>query len=208
MPTLDLKQTLKSLYAPSARAVSAISVPPLRYLMIDGSGDPNTARRYRDAVGALYGLAYAVRALAKEAGEVFTVMPLEGLWTFAGAPVEDFQLTSADKDRFIWTLMILQPETVDAALVERARQRAAKGKPAPALLDDLRFALYDEGEAVQIMHIGPYDAEGPTIARLHDHIARNGWALSGKHHEIYLSDPRRTPPEKMKTVLRQPFARS
>ncbi|MCK6580064.1 MAG: GyrI-like domain-containing protein [Anaerolineae bacterium] len=207
MTTLDLKQTLRSLYAPSAKAVSVVAVPPLRCLMIDGSGDPNTAPRYREAVGALYGLAYAVRALAKEAGEVFTVMPLEGLWTFDGAPVEDFHLTSADKDRFIWTLMILQPEMVDAALVERARRRAAKGKPAPALLGDVRFALYDEGEAVQIMHIGPYAAEGPTIARLHEHIARNGWALSGRHHEIYLSNPRRTPPEKMKTVLRQPFAR-
>lgn len=206
MLNLDMKLTHKQLYAPSAKTVSVVDVPPMSYLMIDGAGNPNTAPRYSQAVEALYTLAYAVRAVRKAAGEPFTVMPLEGLWAFKDAPNETFHLTETDKDRFIWTMMIVLPEGVTADIVAQARENARK-KNAPALLDDVRFERYHEGEAVQILHIGPYSAEGPTVARLHKYIEDNGWSLRATHHEIYLSDPRKVAPEKMKTIIRQPFAR-
>jgi hypothetical protein len=116
-------------------------------------------------------------------------------------------MTEVDKDRFLWTMMILMPDFVTDEMVMQARQSVSANKDAPALLDDVRFVAYAEGEAVQIMHIGLYADEGPNIKKLHDHIAGQGWALSGKHHEIYLSDPRKAAPEKMRTVIRQPFSR-
>lgn len=207
MDNLDLKITYKHLYAPSAKVVSVVDVPPLHYLMIDGEGNPNTSPDYVSAVEALYGLAYAIRAVCKAAGETFTVMPLEGLWDFKGEQVTNFNVTDADKDRFVWTLMILQPESVTTEIVATARENLHKGKKATDFTDKVRFEWYREGECVQIMHIGPYSAEGPTVARLHAHIEENGWHLRPRHHEIYLSDPRKVAPEKMKTVIRQPFAR-
>jgi hypothetical protein len=207
MQTLDLKKSLKYLYAPSAKEVEVVDVPSLNYLMIDGEGNPNTSPDYPLAVEALYSMAYGIRGICKDAGDVFTVMPLEGLWEFQGEVAQDFNLTEADKDRFIWTLMILQPETVTVEIVAQARENAVRKKPKPALLEKVRFESYHEGEAVQIMHIGSYDAEGPNVARLHQHIEANGWQLGGKHHEIYLSDPRKTAPEKLKTIIRQPFTR-
>jgi hypothetical protein len=206
MSNLDMKKTLKTLYAPSAKAVSVVAVPPMNYLMIDGEGNPNTAQSYSQAVETLYGLAYAVRPISKDAGDVYTVMPLEGLWSFKGEANEDFIITEADKDRFIWTMMILQPDHITPEMVAEAHEITRKKKP-NLLLHDVRFERYHEGEAVQIMHMGPYATEGPTVARLHQHIAENGWKLSGKHHEIYLSDPRKVAPEKMKTIIRQPFVR-
>lgn len=205
MTNLDMKKTLKHLYAPSAKTVSVVDVPQMAYLMIDGEGNPNTAERYTQAVEALYTLAYAIRAIRKAAGEPFTVMPLEGLWTLPDQSATVVALTEADKDTFTWTLMIVQPEAVTAEAVEQARENARKKKK--PLLDAVRFATYDEGEAAQIMHLGPYADEAPTVARLHEHILGNGWQLSGTHHEIYLSDPRKVAPEKMKTIIRQPFMR-
>lgn len=205
MDNLDLKKELKQLYAPSAKEVAVVDVPAMHYLMVDGEGNPNVAPRYRQAVEALYPLAYTVRAICKAFGQPFTVMPLEGLWWFQGQPIENFILTEADKDRFLWTMMILMPDFVDTELVAQARQAQAAKKEVPALLDEVRYVALDEGQAVQIMHIGPYADEDPNIKKLHDHIAAHGWALSGKHHEIYLSDPRKVVPEKMRTVIRQPF---
>lgn len=204
---LDLKIAYKHLYSPSSKTVNVVNIPPLSYLMIDGEGNPNTAPDYVSAVEALYGLAYGIRAVRKAAGDTFTVMPLEGLWAFKGEQVENFNVTDADKDRFVWTLMILQPESVTAELVATARENLRVGKKSTAFTDKVRFESYHEGEAVQIMHLGPYSAEGPTVARLHAHIENNGWSLRSRHHEIYLSDPRKVAPEKMKTVIRQPFAR-
>ena len=207
MSNLDMKKTFKHLYAPSKKDITVVEVPSMHYLMIDGTGNPNTSPEYSESIPALYKLAYSIRAIKKSEGEVFTVMPLEGLWWFDGDPIENFILTDVDKARFIWTLMILQPESVTADIVAAAREEANKKKAVPTRLNDVRFEAYNEGEAVQIMHIGPYDEEGPTVKRLHAHIEDNGWSLSGKHHEIYLSDPRKVAPEKMKTVIRQPFTR-
>jgi len=206
MASLDLKRTMKHLYAPSEKTVSVVTAGPLPYLMIDGEGDPNTSDQYVKAVQALYAVAYAIRFACKAAGDVFTVMPLEGLWTLGRDPDVAFTLTSDDKETFTWTLMILQPEFVTDAILVSAVATARKKKN-PARLDEVRFEVYDEGEAVQIMHRGPYAAEGPTVATLHQHIEENGWSLAGIHHEIYLSDPRRVAPERMRTIIRQPFAR-
>lgn len=205
MTNLDMKKTLKHLYRPSSKAISVVDVPEMAYLMIDGEGNPNISESYGQAVQALYTLAYGIRAISKAAGSVFTVMPLEGLWSFAGESEHNFgRLTQEQKDSFVWTMMILQPENITAEMVAEARETVRKTK-SPALLDEVRFESYHEGDAVQIMHIGSYDEEGPNIARLHQHIADNGWTLSRKHHEIYLSDPRKVDVQKMKTIIRQPF---
>lgn len=207
MANLDMKKTLKHLYKPSDKQVSLVEIPPMHYLMIDGEGNPETIQ-YQQSVEALYNLAYGIRALSKNDGITFTVMPLEGLWTIKGqdAPPDDFTLTQDDKDNFVWTLMILQPEHITSDIVEQARVKASQKKQPAVLLDKVRFEEYNEGTAVQIMHIGSYADEGPTVARLHHHIADNGWSLSKHHHEIYLSDPRKVAPEKLKTIIRQPYS--
>jgi hypothetical protein len=201
---LDLTKELKHLYFPSPKAPVMVEVPVLNYLMIDGHGDPNTSPVYQAAVEALYTLSYTLKfAIKKAEATDYAVMPLEGLWW-----VEDMaQFTTTDKSAWDWTMMIVQPEPVTAEWVERARAEAIKkkgpGETAQAV-SRIRFEPYAEGRAAQIMHLGPYSAEGPTVARLHAFIAQQGFALRGRHHEIYLGDPRRTAPEKLKTVIRQP----
>jgi len=207
MANLDMKKTLKHLYKPSAKQVSLVDIPSMNYLMIDGEGNPDSSQ-YQDAVKALYTLAYGIRAISKNDGLTFTVMPLEGLWSIKGqeAPPEDFTLTQEDKDNFIWTLMILQPDHITEGMVEQARTTVSQKKDPAILLDKVRFEAYTEGKAVQLMHIGSYADEGPTVARLHQHIEDNGWSLSAHHHEIYLSDPRKVAPERLKTIIRQPYS--
>jgi hypothetical protein len=201
MPTIDYKKELKQLYAPSAKEVVQVEVPPLHFLMIDGQGDPNTAPEYVTAVETLYALAYALKFKVKRgaSGVDFAVMPLEGLWWGADIDWHD----AGQRTSWQWTMMIMQPEHVTAALFEQALAETKK-KPALAL-DRVRFERYDEGLAAQILHIGPYATEGPTIARLHAFIEQHGRTLRGKHHEIYLGDPRKSAPEKLRTVIRQPF---
>lgn len=202
MAKFDVKKDLKHLYAPSAKAVSVVTVPPLRFLMIDGEGDPNTAPAYVQALEALYPLAYTLKFMVKKQspGQDYSVPPLEGLWW-----VPDMRKFSMqDKDSWLWTMMIMQPDPVTAEMVAEAVEDVRRKKNPPALAK-VRFEVYDEGLAAQILHIGPYAAEAPTIARLHAHIEAGGHTLHGKHHEIYLSDPGRTAPEKLKTIIRQPM---
>jgi hypothetical protein len=201
METLDLKKALKHLYAPSAREVTEIAVPRMQYLMIDGMGDPNTAPAYTEAVEALYAVAYTIKFAIKKSRAIdFPVLPLEGLWW-----MDDMrEFSMAKKDRWKWTMMIAQAELVTAADVIGAIAEVKRKKDPPAL-SLLRFDTLDEGDCAQIMHLGPYADEKPTIQKLHEYIAARGASLSGKHHEIYLGDPRRTAPEKLKTVIRQPF---
>ncbi|HZS88067.1 MAG TPA: GyrI-like domain-containing protein [Chloroflexota bacterium] len=200
MAKIDVKKQLKHLYEPS-QDVTVVDVPPMHFLMIDGHGDPNTSADYADAIAALYALSYAIKFLVKKSAAAidYGVMPLEGLW-WADDPAVFVAARKADWD---WTMMIMQPDCVTSTTVAEARAQAAH-KDLPAL-PRLRFETYHEGLAAQIMHIGPYAAEGPTIERLHRFIAEHGYRLMGKHHEIYLSDPRRTAPERMRTVLRQPM---
>ena len=203
MQKTDYKKELKHLYGGKVGQQVVVDAPAMNFLMIDGKGDPNTSQEYADAVQTLYPVAYAIKfACKRELEQDFGVMPLEGLWWS-----EDMRnFGTADKSNWLWTAMIMQPDMVTATLVERAVEKTRNKKNLPSL-DKLRFETYDEGRAAQVMYVGPYADEGATIAMLHEFIAKQGGRLEGAkhHHEIYLSDPRRTDPSKLKTVIRQPF---
>jgi hypothetical protein len=202
---IDFKKEWKHLYRPSARAFEVVEVPPLQFLMANGHGDPNTAQEYKDAIEALYAVAYKIKfASKKQLGRDYVVPPLEGLWW--AEDMETFS-TRRDKSAWDWTMMLMQPAWITPEIFEAAAQQVDKAKGLAAL-PKLRLESYDEGLSVQILHIGPYDDEGPTLDRLHsEFIPQNGYEMRGKHHEIYLSDVRRVAPEKLRTVLRQPVRR-
>ncbi len=200
MKKIDLKKELKHLYNPPKEVV-LIDVPEMNFLMIDGAGDPNTAQEYKDAIEALYAVSYALKFMVKKAKAVdYVVPPLEGLWWTD----ELSQFTMENKDIWKWTAMIMQPEYVTAELFNRAIEQVKIKKNLPALFK-IKFKSLHEGLSAQIMYVGPYSAEGPTIEKLHGFVKENGYELRGKHHEIYLSDPRKSVPEKLKTVIRQPI---
>ena len=202
---LDLRKQFKHLYSPSAKKPEIVDVPAMNFLMIDGQGNPNTHPDYPETIEALYGVAYTIKfACKKELERDFTVMPLQGLWW--GIPITHEGLTEADKAQFLWTMMIMQPEFVTEAMVHDAVSEVERKKGLPTLAN-LRFERFEEGLAAQVLHIGPYDAEGPTIERLHQFIEGKGYRMRGKHHEIYLGDPRRAAPEKLKTIIRHPVER-
>lgn len=199
MEKIDHKKILKHLYNPSAKNPELITVPPMNFLMIDGQGDPNSSKDYAMSVEALFMLAYTIKFMIKKTQEIdYKVMPLEGLWWAKN--MDDFVVN--DRKNWQWTMMIMQPDIVAKQVVVDALAQAYKKKGLPKL-NEIRFETYDEGLVGQLMHIGPFSAEGPNIQRMHKHILENGRKLSGKHHEIYLNDPRKIAPEKMKTVLRQ-----
>ena len=197
----DVKRVHRELYSPSAKNFVVVDVPPMNYLAIDGAGDPNTSTEYADAVESLFGVAYAVKFRSRKSlGRDLVVAPLEGLWRAA----DPAAFVTRDKASWDWTMLIAQPDWIDDALViEAVAAVRAKGeKPA---LDRLRFDRLHEGTSVQILHVGSYDGEAPTLARLHDEwMPQHGLTFNGDHHEIYLSDARRTAPAKLRTVLRQP----
>lgn len=201
MAKIDLKKEQKALYAASAREVKEVTVPPLAYLMIDGEGDPNHAASYAQAIEALYSVSYTVKfALKRRAESIdYAVMPLEGLWWADDHSV----FLTGDKSQWKWTMMIQQPSFVAAADLDKAIAQVWDKKQLAAV-KQLRFETYTEGRCAQIMHVGPFSEEGPTIARVHEFIASRG-KLRGKHHEIYLSDVRRAHPSKWKTIIRQPM---
>lgn len=198
---VDVRKTLPDLYAATNRDWEYVDVPPLTYLMVDGAGDPNTSPDYEAAVAALYSVAYPVKFASKrELGRDYVVPPLEGLW-YAEDPTV---FVTRDKAAFAWTMMIMQPEWIDAAMVERALDSAGKKKPGLPH-DRLRFETLDEGRCLQLLHVGGYDDEGPALHRLHHELMPDeGLTFHGHHHEVYLSDPRRTAPERLRTILRQP----
>ncbi|HVF08881.1 MAG TPA: GyrI-like domain-containing protein [Actinomycetota bacterium] len=194
-------QERRDLYRPSVKEPVLVDVPEMSFLMVDGQGDPNTTPEYAEALNALYAVSYGVKFAVKRSGSAdFKVMPLEGLWW--SDRMSDF--TQGRREGWKWTMMIAQPAVVTEDLVGEATESARK-KDLPAL-DGLVFQRFHEGLCAQIMHVGPYSAEGPTIERLHDFIVEQGFSLGGKHHEIYLGDPRRSAPERLKTVIRQPVA--
>ncbi len=203
MEKLDLRKQLKHLYQPSAKKVSVVMVPAMNFLMIDGKGDPNTSQEFQAATQALYAAAYTLKFMVKQGPLAidYPVMALEGLWQ---ADTTDLRELFANRDQWRWTLMIMQPDVVTPTLLDEAKEKAHKKHEIPAL-DKIRLECFDEGQAAQIMHIGPYSAELPTIEMLHHFIADSRHAPCGRHHEIYLGDPHRTAPEKLKTVIRQPF---
>ncbi|MDP1731504.1 MAG: GyrI-like domain-containing protein [Devosia sp.] len=197
---LDLKKTLKALYTPSTEDFTLVDVPTMRFVKVDGQGDPNKAEGYQQGLNWIYSVSYALKFASKaELGKDYAVMPLETLWW--ADDMADF--TARKKDDWRWTQMVMTPAFVSEKMYEAAVEKTRKklGDP-PA---SLRFEPYREGLAAQILHIGSYDDEAPTIKRLHEEfIPRNGLIENGLHHEIYLSDPRKTEAAKLRTILRHP----
>ncbi|MFT3868700.1 MAG: GyrI-like domain-containing protein [Nibricoccus sp.] len=198
---IDLKKELKELYGAPTKEIVQIEVPALWFLMVDGQGDPNTTPEYAEAVEALFSVSYTAKFMIKKGPRKidYAVMPLEGLWWADDMSV----FTSGEKAKWKWTIMIMQPdfvskETVDAALAEVRKKKDLPG------VDRLRYEKFAEGRCAQVMHIGPFSEEGPTIVRLHEFIDARS-SRTGKHHEIYLSDIRRANPSRWKTILRQPM---
>lgn len=189
--TFDAKKDLES-YQARRGTFHALEVPSMHFLMVDGQGDPNTSPAYEAALGELYPLAYALKFRSKlELGRDYVVPPLEGLWW-----AEDMESYSAarDKSRWHWRLMLMTPPWITSTLVETT--------------GGVRWEQFDEGLCVQTLHVGPYDAEGPVIEQLHHEvIPARGLEMTGRHHEIYLGDPRRAAPERLRTILRQPVRR-
>ena len=204
MDKIDFKKTMKALYLPGKKDFVVVDVPEMQYLMIDGHGTPGTSEQYQQALAALYPVAYKLKfASKKQLERDYVVPPLEGLWW-----AEDMEsyTTKRDKSQWDWTMMIMTPEWITNQMFEEVLEVVRKGKDVPAALDKVRLESYAEGLCAQILHIGSYDDETPTLARLHNEwIPENGYKETGKHHEIYLSDPRRVVAEKLKTVLRQPI---
>lgn len=201
---VDHKRDVAS-YTARRGEFSVIEVPPLSYLMIDGHGDPNTGGDYRQAIETIYPLAYKLKFLSKiELGRDYAVMPLEALWW---AEDMDSFTHARDKSRWSWTLLNLVPDWITQEHLSIARERVLASGGAP-LLDAVRLAGLDEGLCVQTLHVGSYDEEAPTLRTLHEEfIPENGLRMTGLHHEVYLSDARRTAPEKLRTILRQPVSR-
>ncbi len=197
---VDFKKALKQLYNPSKDSFHLVEVPQMNFLMLDGKGDPNTSLDYQQAIDALYTISYGIKFALKSEGYDHIVPPLEGLWWME--KMDEFNL--ANKDRWEWTMMIMQPEWITTTWVEKVRQDAKK-KKSNASLSDVRFESFNEGLAVQILYTGAYEKEAPTIVEMHMFIATNGYQANGKHHEIYLGDPRKTSPDRLQTILRQPI---
>lgn len=198
----DFKKALKHLYKPSAKEASFVDVPTMQYLMIDGQGNPGTSERFKAAVETLYPVAYTLKFMIKEVNpdNDFVVPPMEALWW-----ADDMEVfVDGKKDEWKWTIMIMQPDFISNNDFNEA-VKSVKLKKCPPLIDELRLEKYTEGKCGQIMHLGPFENEGPTVQKLHKAIEKNGGKLNSKHHEIYLSDIRRAKPENWKTVIRQPY---
>jgi hypothetical protein len=197
---VDFKKLLKQLYNPPKGGFHIVDVPPSNFLMIDGRGDPNTSMDFQQAMDALYSLSYGLKFTLKSHGYDHIVPPLEGLWWIEN--MEEFNFSN--KNRWEWTMMIMQPEWINHEWVEKVRMDVLKKKSNP-LIVKARFEQYIEGISVQKLYIGAYEDEAPTIAEMHQYIVTNGYQINGKHHELYLGNPRKTPPEKLQTILRQPI---
>lgn len=200
----DFKKELDS-YRAKHREFRMVDVPPLQYLMVDGHGDPNSAQDYADAIATLYPVAYTLKFASKAIGRDYVVMPLEAQWS--AADMSAFT-TDRDKSQWDWTVMIMVPDWITRAMYDEA-VAAVAAKDRPAILDEVRLETLHEGLCVQTLHIGPYDDEAEVLAELHhEYVPSAGLRMTGRHHEIYLSDVRRVAPSKLRTILRQPVAKA
>lgn len=212
MPAYDFKKEYKSLYNPK-KTPEIMEVPEMKFFMVEGSGDPNTSESYKEAVEILYGLSYTIKMSKKNDTQPkgyfdFVVPPLEGLWWF---DEDHFNGEVKDrKDEFNWIMMIRQPDFVNVEVFESVKKVLSKKKP-ELDLSRARLEEHREGLCAQIMHIGPYDDEPATVAKLEEHIEEEGYKTLmselRQHHEIYLSDPRKAAPEKLKTIIRHPIVK-
>ncbi len=203
MKTIDLKKTLKPFYAASASKPALLDIPAMNALMVDGQGSPE-APAYQEAVGSLYSVAYTLKFAFKKSKAIdYPVMALESLWW--AEDISDF--IEGRTQNWKWTALIILPDVVtkkDVAAAVAAVKAKAKFPRFPLV----RFEKLKEGKAGQILHVGPYSEVGRTIERLHTFIEESGYKLRGKHHEIYMNDPRRVAPEKLKTIIRHPIAKA
>lgn len=197
----DFKKTLDS-YSARRNVFRVLTVPPTKYLMIDGNGDPNTAPEYADAVSTLFPVAYRLKFTSKNDLERdYVVPPLEALWW---APDMAAFTTRRDKSNWLWTVMIMVPDWIDHTMFEHA-VRVDASENRSDRRDGMRLDTLDEGLCVQTLHIGSYDDEAAVLDEMHHrYIPQAGLTMTGRHHEIYLSDPRRVEPAKLRTILRQP----
>lgn len=209
MEKLDLRKKYKHLYKPSARKVEVVDVPLFKFAMIDGAIEPGhspgDSPSYQQALEALYGISYTLKFASKLREENpidYTVMALEGLWWVEGG---EFEISRSENWR--WTAMMMQPDHITEEMYQEALAQLREKRPNPAL-DKMRFETFHEGLSMQIMHIGPYSEEPATLAKMDAFARENGYTLRGKHHEIYLGDPRRAKPENLKTVLRHPIQKA
>jgi hypothetical protein len=199
MKKIDFKKELPDLYSCPKGRIAEIAVPRMTFLMIDGEGDPNVSEDFSAAVQALYGCSYRLKfALKKARLADYAIPPLEGLWW--ADDMEDYE--AGKRERWKWTLMIMQPEAVTRERLSVAAKELAAKKELPSL----RLEEFEEGRAAQLLHIGSYASEAPAVRRLHQHIRDRGMTLRGRHHEIYLGDPRRAAADKLRTLIRQPFS--
>lgn len=197
----DFKKEFDS-YTAKHHEFLVVTVPEMQYLMIDGHGDPNTSQEFKDAVGALYPMAYKLKFASKQQlGKDYVVMPLEGLWWSDNM---DTFTSARDKSQWDWTLMIMQPDWITQDMFQAVKAKLSEKNP-PASLDKVRLETLDEGLCVQTLHVGSYDDETEILHKLHaQFIPENGYTMTLKHHEIYLSDARKVDPSKLRTILRQP----
>ncbi len=200
MNKLDLRKQLKRYYT-AKKEPEIVDVPPGQFLSITGRGEPG-GEEYTAALQALYSLSYTLKFRCKAEGRDFTVMGLEGLWWWDEDVVYNME-KAPPRDRWNWKCMIRQPEYITKEMVEEARAKVME-KTGP-VVERVVLEGFHEGLSAQVMHVGPYSEEGPTIRRLHDFIEEQRYRPRGHHHEIYLSDPRRTAPERIRTIIRQPI---
>jgi hypothetical protein len=202
MKPYDVKRELRDLYAPKNREWALLEVPAQQFIAVSGRGNPNTAPEYKAAVEALYAVAYTLKFASKRAGRDFVVGPLEGLWWSPDPEV----FTARVKDAWLWRMLISLPDRLTAQDVKEAADTALAKKKLPAIAEVEHDTLH-EGTCAQVLHIGSYDDETPVMTALHErYLPDNGLTERDRHHEVYLGDPRRTAPEKLKTVLRQPVS--
>ncbi len=210
MQTLDLRKTLKHLYNPAPHQPVIVDVPRFQFASVEGAiepgMEPGTSPSFAAALEALYGISYTLKFMSKQRAEDpidYPVMPLEALWW-----IEQGEFDIRKKDNWCWRGMILQPDHITPEMFDAALAKLRKKHDAGAGLELLRFGSFEEGAAVQIMHLGPYSEEPATLDRMRAYAEEQGYRLHNLHHEIYLGDPRRAAPEKLKTVLRHPVKRA
>lgn len=202
MNKIDLKKEIKEAFSAKS-APGLVTIPPISYITFPGAGDPNSSPDFQYAMPVLYGLAYTLKFTMKEEEKDFVVAPLEGQWW-----ADDMNaFHEGRKEEWIWKLMIAVPDYITETAFLSA-QAKLKEKKNPPRLEKARLEMIEDGISVQALHLGPYSQEAATIAAMHHFAEQQGYTLHGKHREIYLSDPRRTLPEKLKTIIRQPLMRN
>ena len=204
----DYKKEYKEFYMP-ANKPSIVTVPKMNYIAVRGKGDPNNENgEYKDSIGLLYAIAFTLKMSYKGSHKIdgyfeYVVPPLEGFWWQEGSDTIDY----ANKNGFNFISLIRLPDFVTKADFDWAVQEATSKKKTD--FSNVEFLTYDEGVCIQCMHVGSYDDEPNTVARMHEYMKANGYALDitnvRYHHEIYLSDPRKCTVEKLKTVVRHPI---